>query len=85
MFDFVMGAIGSLLVLLVFFAGAYTGWKVRDFWKPYKAETPSLTELEKKRKEDTDRAFQQMVGYNLDMVYGTMSGDDITDNGDDAR
>ena len=68
------GALGAVLVLLLFAAGTYTGYKVHakiaahEAAKQPKPEAPA--EAERRRLIEDQKAFRTMMGYNADVAFG---------------
>lgn len=71
--NFIYGVIGMVLVLLVFAAGVAVGWKVKEKIEANKAKTveKALNEKERQQLVEDQQAFRTMIGYNVDMAYGT--------------
>ncbi len=74
--EFIYGALGVILALLLFAAGMFTGWRVKERLiqaarKSYAAE---LTEKEREQLREEQAAFANLMGYNVDMAYGLNEG-----------
>lgn len=74
MLNIVYGALGMILVLLLFAAGMYVGYKLNarkaadEAAKARKPETPA--ETERRRLIEDQNAFRQMMGYSAEVAYG---------------
>lgn len=82
---FVYGALGAVFEIVVGAGCFFFGWKVGRATLSPSLKEPTPGEQARRNKEDADKAFQTMLGYNMDMVYGIMDGDDIATDGGDAR
>lgn len=73
MTNMIYGAAGVLSVLLLLFIGAFIGWKVRIAYEKHnrKVLVEQLSEEERSRLIEDQRAFEDMLHYNIDMAYGT--------------
>jgi len=69
------GAVGVIAVLLLFMAGAYTGWRLRIAYEKHnrKVVHESMTEEQKQRFQQDQQAFEMMLNYNPDMAYGRVA------------
>ena len=74
------GALGAVLVLLLFAGGIYAGYKLYAKKADYDAAnrpTPEpLEEAERRRLIEDQRAFHQQMSYNADIAFGTSVGED---------
>lgn len=75
------GALGAILVLLLFAAGAYVGFVVHRRYTETSAagamaDTPAEREI--RRLKADQAAFAQMMNYNADVAYGTVSAQDVS-------
>lgn len=73
------GALGAVLVLLLFAAGVYVGVKIERHQATMaqpevKVETPA--EAERKRLIAEQKAFSTLMNYNADMAYGHIPAQD---------
>ena len=81
MLNIVYGALGMILVLLLFAAGMYVGYKLNarkvadEAVKARKPETPA--EAERRRLIEDQNAFRQMMGYSAEVAYGMTSAKDF--------
>lgn len=67
-----IGALVALLILVSFFAGVRIGTKLVEGRQPAsRPEEPS--EEEQRRIMEDQRAFETMLQYNIDDVYGLKS------------
>ena len=67
------GAAGALLVLTVLMLGVSVGWNARGrLVRPSAASEES--EEERKRIREDQRAFEDMLHYNIDTAYGLNDG-----------
>lgn len=74
------GALGAILVLLLFAAGAGIGVMLyRRYFATstpqVRLETPAEREIRKLKAEQA--AFNQMLNYNADVAYGRVSAQDV--------
>ena len=76
------GALGAILVLLLFATGVYVGYKIRVKIEAHEAERrPKLEtpeEEERRRLIEDQKAFRTQMGYNADMAYGFTMSDQYT-------
>lgn len=76
------GALGAVLVLLLFAAGAVVGFKLRSRIAEHEAAkrpTPIAPEEEERRRLIEDnKAFRTLANYNADMAYGFTVSDQFT-------
>lgn len=75
------GALGAVLVLLLFATGVYVGFVAHRHYAKgaapkVKAETPAEREI--RRLKADQAAFTQMMNYNADVAYGRMSAQDVS-------
>lgn len=76
------GALGAVLVLLLFATGVYVGYKLHSKIAEHEAarkpklETPE--EAERRRLIEDQKAFRTQMGYNADMAYGFSMSDQYT-------
>ena len=82
MINALYGALGAVLVLLLFGFGVFVGVKLHAKYtaieaarKP-KLETPE--EAERRRLIEDQKAFRTQMGYNADMAYGFSMSDQYT-------
>ena len=83
MLNIVYGALGAVLVLLIFATGVYVGYKLntRMTTKAPKPETPE--EAERRRLIEDQKAFHTQMSYNTEMAYGLLTVKDFeTEDGD---
>lgn len=66
--EFMIGALGAVLVLLLLGAGTLLGWKLRGRSRQT-APPPEEEELRRLRAEQ--EAFRQLTHYSADVAYGT--------------
>lgn len=74
--SFIYNALGIIAALLLFAAGVFTGWRVKEWLiqaarKSYAAE---LTEKEREELKAEQEAFSALMGYNIDTAYGLNEG-----------
>lgn len=63
------GAAGAILVLAVLSLGICAGWKARErLGRPAAAQEEN--EEEQRRFREQQRAFEDMLHYNIDTAYG---------------
>lgn len=79
--SFVIGCLGAIIVLGLFFGGAYVGWSVRTYFEErvdekvedLRPELPSPTQMSPEQiqqfKEDQE-AFETMLHYSSEQAYG---------------
>lgn len=76
------GALGAILVLLLFATGVYVGYKIRVKIEAHEAERrPKLEtpeEEERRRLIEDQKAFRTMMGYNADVAFGAVVDDQFT-------
>lgn len=87
MLNIVYGALGAVLVLLLFAGGMCVGYKLhvklaaQEQARVPKPETPE--EAERRRLIADQRAFHTQMSYNADMAYGLIPANDFdTEDGD---
>lgn len=69
----IIGTIAALIVLCVFLLGAICGAKAANLMRP--GSTPAeSSEAEKQRMREDQAAFESLLAYNADVVYGTNNG-----------
>lgn len=68
----VYGAVGVVAVLLLFIAGCFTGWKLHVAYEKHNRQVAvdNATEEEKKLFIEQQRAFDNMLNYNINQAYG---------------
>jgi hypothetical protein len=68
------GALGAVLVLLLFGLGVFAGYKIRvkiEAHEASKLPPPATPEEEERRRLIEDnKAFRTLANYNADMAYG---------------
>ena len=71
------GAGGVLLALAMLATGALIGWKGRIAWQEHtrQAVVKEATEEEKRRHEAEQKAFSDLMNYNVEVAYGR--GDEV--------
>lgn len=73
------GALGAVLVLLLFGGGVYAGYRLHVKYVAHEAarqpkpEAPE--EAERRRLIEDQKAFRTMMGYNADTAFGTTVAD----------
>jgi hypothetical protein len=82
MTNLLYGALGAILVLAVFAAGVAVGLtmslRVQAVVTP-KIEAETSAEREIRRMKADQAAFNQMMNYNVDVAYGRVSAQDVSD------
>ena len=70
--NFIYGVLGTVLVLAVFGAGFFAGWKTNGKVGAERAEVHAETPSERERREliEEQKAFQQLLSYNINDAYG---------------
>ena len=76
--SFLYGVIGTVAVLILFFAGAVTGWKLKqyDLTRAARRQTDEMPEEERRKLKEQiamQEAFRQMTNYSPDVAYGNTS------------
>ncbi len=75
MINALYGALGAILVLLLFAAGVYTGCrlyaKARDTEEARRPKAEPPEETERRQLIADQRAFRQLMSYNADVAYDT--------------
>lgn len=77
MLNFICGALGAILVLLIFATGVYVGNKLNahkvaeEAAKARKPETPE--EAERRRLIEDQNASRCLMNYNVEMAYGMLT------------
>ena len=69
---FLLGAAGTLAVLGLVSLGAFCGWKAREQFQQKSVQ--EVREEERRRIEEEQRAFGEMLGYNIETAYGMTGG-----------
>lgn len=69
---FLLGAAGTLAVLGLLSLGAFCGWKARERFTAKAAQ--EVREEERRRVEEEQRAFGEMLNYNVNKAYGMTGG-----------
>ncbi len=74
--EFIYGALGVILALLLFSAGVFTGWRVKEclVQAARKSYAEELTEKEREQLREEQEAFANLMNYNVDMAYGLHEG-----------
>ena len=87
MLNIVYGALGAVLVLLLFAGGICVGYKLharlaaQEAARAPKPETPE--EAERRRLIADQKAFHTQMNYNADMAYGLLTAKDFeTEDGE---
>lgn len=70
--NFFHGAAGTLAVLGLVSLGAFCGWKAKERFQ--KKTVQEVREEERRRVEEEQRAFGEMLGYNIETAYGMTGG-----------
>lgn len=70
--EFIYGALGVVVTILLFAAGVFTGWKVREqvYASTRKIYAKELTEKERQQLIEDQTAFSELMGYNIEVAYG---------------
>ena len=70
--QFLYGALGVVLALVLFAAGVFTGWKVKEqvYAVMRKKYAKELTDKERQQLIEEQEAFSELMGYNADVAYG---------------
>lgn len=82
MINALYGALGAVLVLLLFATGIFVGYSTRVKIAEHEAakiptpETPE--EAERRRLIEDNKAFRTLTNYNAEMAYGTVRADQYT-------
>ncbi len=66
--NFFRGAAGTLAVLGLVSLGAFCGWKAKERFQQKAVQ--EVREEERRRVEEDQRAFNDMLNYNIDTAYG---------------
>ena len=76
MINFIFGALGVLLVLGLLALGFFIGWKARILWRTHttRAVRQELTEQERLAFEAQQKAFDDLLSYNVETAYGMNKG-----------
>lgn len=76
MMNFIFGALGVLLVLGLLALGFFMGWKARILWRTHttRAVKQELTEQERLAFEAQQKAFDDLLSYNVETAYGMNKG-----------
>lgn len=74
--NFIFGALGVLLVLGLLALGFFIGWKARILWRTHttRAVRQELTEQERLAFEAQQKAFDDLLSYNVETAYGMNKG-----------
>lgn len=85
MINALYGALGAVLVLLLFAAGVYVGYRLHRRYMEHEASkrpTPiAPEEQERRRLIEDQKAFRDMMGYNAEMAFGVSVAPDFRDEG----
>lgn len=70
--EFLLGFFGALLAVLLFLAGAFCGWKAKDWAlnRTQAVQAKELTEKERQKLIAEQQAFSQLQNYNMETAYG---------------
>lgn len=70
--EFIIGAIGALVILALLFGGVVIGWKLKAYEVQHtqRVTAETLTESQKKMIRDQQEAWQQIHDYNVETAYG---------------
>ena len=68
----IYGAVGVIAVLLLFAGGVFAGWKLHVAYEKHnhKVVTESVSEEEKREFLAQQKAFDNMLHYNVNQAYG---------------
>ena len=69
----IIGTVAALVVLGVFLLGVTCGMKVAG-WKQSIPSPEKATEEERRRLQEDQKAFESLLQYNIDVVYGNDPG-----------
>jgi hypothetical protein len=76
----IYGALGAVLVLLLFAVGVYVGYKLHEKKAEHEAAkrpTPEPPEMAERRRLIAEQAaFSNLVNYNADVAFGYTAGED---------
>ena len=76
MINILYGALGALGVLGIMAIGALIGWKANNAFRKHSAAVVAEEASEEERRQliAQQRAFEDMINYNVDMAYGMSAG-----------
>lgn len=69
----IIGTVAALVVLGVFLLGVACGIKAAG-WKQSGPSPAKATEEETRRLQEDQKAFESLLQYNIDVVYGNNPG-----------
>ena len=81
--EFLLGALGALAVMGVLVLGAIIGWKAHARFAAPKVAPPTTDE--RRKLEEENKAFQQLMQYNADVAYGLHSVEEAMQKEDDGQ
>ena len=68
---FVYGILGALIANVLFFGGAFVGWKAHGrFYRTTPREPTQREKDELKAQAEQQRQWREMSNYNADVAYG---------------
>ena len=69
---FITGILSALFFVMAVIVGAAVGWVLRGKWQRYTRKTlqQEISEQEELERQQEEAAFQAMLHYNVENVYG---------------
>jgi hypothetical protein len=73
--SFLYSVLGTVAVLVLFFGGAFAGWKAKAFLdrRVARNQVKELGLAERRELEQQNEAFQVMQNYNAERAYGLVT------------
>lgn len=70
--EFIIGFLGAVMCLLLFIAGAFLGWqmKERDDARTQKVTAKKLTEEQERQLREEQEAWKSLHNYSVEDAYG---------------
>ena len=72
MYSVLLGVAGAILVMVIFAAGFFAGWRGKKAWSAHtqRAVVREISEKERARLQAEQEAFSGLMNYNAETAYG---------------
>ena len=76
MANFILGAVGALVVVALIAIGVFVGWQANNAFRAHSTRVAAEEASEEERRQllAEQRAFESMLNYNQDTAYGLNKG-----------
>lgn len=76
MANFILGAVGALVVMALIAVGVIVGWQANNAFRAHSTRKAAEDASEEERRQllAEQRAFESMLNYNQDTAYGLNKG-----------